>query len=397
MKYIKHAPPVKYITLILALLFIVGYTVTVSILYPNTLCMMEANCWTDDYILQFFRWPVAGAFCMALPMCTAMLLVALMLHLCRLSRLMPLSIIVALALAYLYPPSAEYKWNEDKLFSQSLHQKEQLYHYARLADSHKWNDLLKTIRDDDMEMSSLGMRYMLLAESASGTLAENLFSYPVRETEDFLFRNYRTTLTCEFNRQFYDNIGIWDECFHQAQEYSMCLPRFCLHSLCNMIDYSIKEAEWAVAEKLLTVLSQALFYDDFIADRRSRISEGRRLKPANDAPLRQDCFVTGYSLQNEMVHLLQYHIGDSVKIQDYILCCMLIRKKLPQFIQSYRLLPHYANSTFNQLPKPFRQAIQIYESRGMALRNEPYGTYAHFYYNIEIPEHETRYGSANIN
>ncbi len=387
----------KYITLILALLFIVGYTAIVSMLYPNTLCMMEANCWTDDYILQFFRWPIVGAFCMALPMCIAMLFVAFLLRLCRLPRLMPLSIIVALALAYFYPPSAEYKWNEDRLFSENLRHQEQLYHYVRLADNHKWNELKQTIRRDGMASSTLGMQYMLLAESATGTLVENLFAYPINETEHFLFRGYRTIQSCEFNRQFYDNIGIWDESFHQAQEYAMCLPRFSLHSLCNMIDYSIKEAEWAVAEKLLTVLSQALFYDEFIADRRSQIDEGRQLKAFNDAPLRQDSFVTGYSMQNEMVRLYWNNIGDSEKIQDYILCCMLIRKNLPQFIQSLGQLPRYANSTIDRLPTPFRQAIEIYQSGGKALRGEPYGTYAHFFYNRGIPEHETRFGSTTIN
>ena len=243
-----------YITPLLALLFLVGYTATVSMMYPNTLRMMESNCWTEDYVLQFFRWPVVGAFLMALPMCAAMLLAALLLRLCRLPRLMPLSLAVALALAYLYPPSAEYEWGEDKLFNQKLHQQEQLHRYTRMAASRLWNELQRTIRRDGTATSKLGMQYMLLAESANGTLAENLFAYPINETEDFLSRGLSTIVACEFNRLFYDNIGVWDECFHQAQEYSMSLPRFSLHSLSHMIDYSIKEAEWAVAEKLLTVL-----------------------------------------------------------------------------------------------------------------------------------------------
>ncbi len=387
----------KYITPILALLFIVVYTATISALYPNILCMMEANCWIDDYILQFFRWPIVGAFLMALPMCIAMLLVAFLLRLCRLPRLMPLSIIVSLALAYVYPPNANYQWGEDRLFSQNLRQDEQVCHYIRLAGSQKWNELQQTIRRDGMATSILGMRYLLLAESAKGTLVENLFTYPIRETEDFLFRGYRTSQSCEFNRHFYANIGIWDECYHQAQEYSMCQPRFCVYSLCHMIDYSIKEAEWAVAEKLLAVLSQALFYDDFIADRKSQIAEGRQLKPVNDAPLRQDCFVTGYSFQSEMAILLKYEIGDSLKIQDYTLCSMLVRKKLPQFVSCLGLFPRYAKCTLDQLPTPFRHAIEIYRSQGEALRDEPYGTYAYFYYNTPIPKQETRYGTASIN
>ncbi len=381
----------KKLTLLLALLFLVAYTATVSLLYPNTLLMMEANCGVTDYLLQFFRWRVVGALLMALPMCAAMLLVALVLRLCRLPRLMPLSLAVALALAYFYPPTATYAWGETTLFSKAMQEKEKIYHYMRLADSRQWTALRQAIREDGASHSPIGMRYLLLAESACGTLAENLFAYPITETEEFLFRGHTAATSCEFNRQFYDNIGIWDECFHQAQEYSMSLPQFCLHSLCCMTDYSIREAEWAVAEKLLAVLEQALFYGDFVADRRAQIAEGRRLKPTNDAPLRQDNFVTGYSLQNEMVRFFHYHIGDSLKTQEYVLCCMLIRKKLPQFVESLRILPRYAGMPADQLPTPFRQALQIYESQGQALRDEPPGSYAHFFYNKQIPEQETRF------
>ncbi len=387
----------KYITPLLALLFLVGYTATISLLYPNTLRMMESNCWTQDYILQFFRWPVVGAFLMALPMCAAMLLAALLLRLCRLPRLMPLSLIVPLALAYFYPPNAEFEWGKDRLFSRELREDEQVHHYIRLAGSRNWHELQETLRRDGMAMSELGIKLMLLAESANGTLAQNLFAYPINETEDFLYRGFTENVACEFNRMFYDNIGVWDECFHQTQEYSMGLPRFCLHSLCHMIDYSIHEAEWAVAEKLLTVLGQALFYDDFIADRRNRIAEGRKLKPANDAPLRQDNFVTGYTLVNEMARLHHFKIGNSEKIQEYLLCCMLIRKRLPNFMQALSTLPRYANTPADQLPASFRQAIRIYESQGKALRDEPAGTYTHFFYHKEIPEQETRTTPGTIN
>ena len=59
----KRLKPIHY-TAILALLFVITYTITVGVLYPNTLRMMEANCWIDDYVLQFFRWPFVGAFIM---------------------------------------------------------------------------------------------------------------------------------------------------------------------------------------------------------------------------------------------------------------------------------------------------------------------------------------------
>lgn len=104
---------------------------------------------------------------------------------------------------------------------------------------------------------------------------------------------------------FYDNMQVWDEAFHQAQEYAMCQQDFCFLSVKKMVEYSIAEAEWKVAEKLLYVLDQALFYHDFVAESRNRIAEGKKQRPCNDASLRNGNFVTGFSLQNEMVHMYQ--------------------------------------------------------------------------------------------
>lgn len=383
-------------TILLAVLFVLAYTGLVSYLYPHTLRLMEANCWVHDYVLQFFRWPVVGALLMSLPMCGAMLSTAFLLKLCKQQRLMPVSLLVALTLAYCYPPSPVYDWGEGHLFSEDMQADERVFTYQYLAEEEQWDELMRTLRQNGMVASTIGMRYMLLAESAKGTLVHNLFSYPINETEQFLFRGFNSSVSTTFNRLFYHNIAIWDECFHQAQEYAMCQRDFCLKSVCQMVDYSIKESEWRVAEKLLCVLDQALFYHDFVSDRRQQIVEGKKLKPGNDAPLRQDNFVIGYSLQNEMAHDLQYKIGEEEKIQDYVLCCMLIRKNLAQFCKSLTLFPRYRKPV-EELPLPFQQAIQIYQSGGQALHDAQPGTYAYYLYNTEIPEQESRFELATTN
>ncbi|GEM_PF-4998592 len=383
-------------TLWMSLIFIAGYTILVACIYPNTLRMMEANSWLNDWILQFFRWPWVGAFLMSIPPCAAMTLTALLLRIIRLPRLMPASLLVALWLAYQYPPTPEYKWGEDRLFSEKMKSDEQLFNYQRMASERQWKELCQTIRRDKTASTTLGARYLLLAESAMGTLAENLFTHPITETEQFLFRGYNNSITCIFNCQFYDNLGVWDECFHQAQEYAMSQRDFCFRGVCMMVDYSIAEAEWRVAEKLLVVLDEALFYHDFVADRRAKIAEGRKLKPVNDAPLRQDNFVSGYSFQNEMARLFQYKIGDQEKVQEYIMCSMLIRKHIPQFCKALSMMPRY-KKPITELPTPFQQAIEINNSQGTALKDAPIGSYAYYYYNTEIPETEKRFEGTATN
>lgn len=377
------------ITLLVALLFVIAHTLVLGVMYPHTLRLMEMNCWVDDYVYQFFRWPWLGALIMAVAMVIPMLLIALVLRLVRLPRLMPLGVVASLALAYLYPPTASYEWGLDTLFNEDSRSAEMVYSYERLADQHQWEELKKAVFRDGKSRSQLGIRYALLAESGLGTLSDNLFTYPISSTEQFLYRGNRSPGTCAFNRMFYDNLGVYDECYHQAQEYSMCLPKFCLQSVCQMIDYSIRESEWKVADKLLTVLDQALFYHDFVKDRRAQVEAGRSKVADNPAPLRANNFVTGYSMKSEMYHDFAQGIGDTNKVQEYTVLCLLIRKELSTFCQALPSFPRY-NCPIEQLPEAFQQALQIYQSQGEALRDALPGTYAYYFYNVSIPEAEER-------
>ena len=396
--------PVKA-TLLSALLFVAIYTAAVGCMFPSTLRMMEANAWIDDWVLQFFRWPHAGALVMALCFSSTMAVAAgavLCLsktsrRLSGLARLMPLTVALPIFLAYKYPPTASYAWGKYTMADPEMMVDEQLYTYHLLADAKQWNELMRTITADNKQGTDTGMKYMLLAESARGTLVDNLFTYPITSAEQFLYRAYSDQVTCLVNMHFYDNMRIWDEAFHQAQEYAMCQQDFCFLSVRKMVEYSIAEAEWEVAEKLLYVLDQALFYHDFVAESRNRIAEGKKQRPYNDAPLRDGNFVSGFSLQNEMVHMYQNHIGDTVKSQEYIIACMLLHKQLPQVRLGTFALSKYRTQEPERLPLPIRQAMDILYSKGQALHDEPPGTYAYFFYNMEIPDTEQRYKERETN
>lgn len=336
------------------------YTAAVGYMFPSTLRMMEANAWIEDWVLQLYRWPYVGAMVMALCLCSAMMVAAGMLwgmskvsdRLSGLGRLMPLTVLLPVALAYMYPPTASYRWGEYSMSDEKMRQNEQLYTYHLLAESKQWEEIMRTIVADHSRNSDIGMKYMLLAESARGTLVDNLFTYPINSTEQFLYRGFRSDMSCLLNMHFYDNLQVWDEAFHQAQEYAMCQPDFCFLSVKKMVEYSMAEAEWQVADKLLHVLDRAWFYHDYVAESRKMIAEARKQRPCNDAPLRDGNFVTGFSLQNEMLHMYMSHIGDSIKAQEYIMSCILLRKRLDQVKPGIATLPLYKDMEPGELPCP---------------------------------------------
>ena len=377
--------------------FLLVYTVVVGTRYHATLRMIEANSWIDNYILHLFRWPYLGALLMAVFVLGVPLVFWFLYNLRPFRMKIKWWIVVpfTLFMAWMCPPKQD--GERYKLFSQQMNVGEQFYRYMFMADEGRWLELLNQIRKDGTRETPIGMRYSLLAESALGTLPQTLFTYPVRTPEDFLMRGERNPISCEFNRLFYHNLGVFDEAFHQAMEYGLLQKEgCCMRTLRFLADYALKEHDWAVAEKYLDILDQVYFEKEFVMQGRTILAEGREVERkeqmaasagqnvlSESKPLREDNFVGSYPLRSEMVRLAYYKVGDDQKTVDYMLLSILMQKQLGQF---YSVLQQFPNYQGRELPQPYREALQILQSDETALRDAPSGSYAYFYYNVQIPE-----------
>lgn len=93
----------------------------------------------------------------------------------------------------------------------------------------------------------------MLAESALGTLPHNLMKYSINDPENFLFRHESNSYLVNFNRQFYENIGIWDEAFRQAFEYGInSRENECFKTLRHKTDYALATYDLGTAENTST-------------------------------------------------------------------------------------------------------------------------------------------------
>lgn len=365
-------------TLVLLLAFILLYVLVVGICYDDILRMMEGNSWVDNHILHFFRWPLLGALIMCLPMALAGLLLALLLKCLKRPRLIPASMVLPILLAYFFPPKANGQNDSYCLFSEAMKADEQVCTYMRLADEKEWDALLKMIRDDGNIDTPLGMRYALLAENALGHFPDALFTYPVTSPEDLLFRGMREPVMCQFNRLFYENLGVYDEAFHHAMEYGLQQKEgCCMHTLRHLVDYALAEGDVRVAEKYLAIVDRAWFNGAFVKERRKRLQSQKAVM--DDRPLREDNFVGLYPLRSEMVRLAYYKVGDTQKTVDYLLCIALLEKNLDTF---YKVLTQFPNYQNRSLPRAYQEAFDILQSQGQAWRNAPPGSYAYYFYNV---------------
>ena len=375
--------------------FLLVYTVVVGTRYHATLRMMEANSWIDDYMLHLFRWPYLGALLMAVFVLGVPVLFWFLYNLRPFRTKIKWWVVVpfTLFLAWLCPPKQD--GERYKLFSQQMNVGEQFYRYMFMADEGRWQELLEQIRRDGAHETPIGMRYALLAESALGTLPQTLFTYPITQPDDFLMRGERNPISCQFNRQFYENLGVYDEAFHQAMEYGLLQKEgCCMYTLRQLIDYTIREGDVRIADKYLTILSQSVLDRGFVEEQRARLEKRRSESASADGsasadagrPLRADNFVGVYPLRSEMVRLAYYGVGDHLKALDYTLCSILLQKQLEQFHGTLSQFPDYQ---VRPLPTVYQQALEILQSGETALRDASPGTYAWFYYNVPVSEERT--------
>ena len=232
-----------------------------------------------------------------------------------------------------------------------------------LANDERWEDLLykEHVRRDAQQGWGVSLQYALLAESALGTLPENLLDYPIRDESRFLFQHQEDKVALQFNRLFYLNLGVYDEAFHQAMEYGlMQTNNNCFSSLRQMVDYSIEEGDWEIADKYLQILSKSSCHKGFVKERRAKMEEAKKTFK-KDIQLRADNFIGGYPLPIEMLRLARYYQDEAQrkKMLDYAICSYMLRGDVNSFMVATQAFDIYKDKPLPKAYKAFLEAISV--------------------------------------
>ena len=278
----------------------------------------------------------------------------------------------------------------DPITSRRHHEEEKIKKMVCLSDEGRWADLLyrEHARTNAQRGDGIALRYALLAESALGTLPENIGLYPIREESQFLFQHQTDIVSQQFNRLFYLNLGVYDEAFHQAMEYGLLMRGgICFSSLRQMVDYSIEEGDWETAEKYLQILAKSSCHKEFVAQKTLSNSplkgEKQGSTTVNTLPLREgrggslraDNFVGGYPLHVEMLRLARYYNeqesrskivnGKSSngkceikKMLDYAICSYMLRGDVNSFMVA---LKAFDIDKDKPLPKAYQEFMERYK------------------------------------
>lgn len=207
---------------------------------------------------------------------------------------------------------------------------ERLQKVAHMADKKDWSGILLELSPEDCRRNKAYMCYSMLAESALGSFPHNLMNYSVNDPESFLFRREKNLYLLNFNRQFFENIGVWDEAFRQAFEYGVnSRENECFKSLRFKTDYALASHDLGTAEKYISLLRFSSANGAWAAVRAARLDSLKRAAPA-EHPYRSDTFVDAYPIPSTMIRLLERDRKNR-KVLDYLLCGLLLQKEVDKF------------------------------------------------------------------
>lgn len=258
------------------------------------------------------------------------------------------------------------------IFSPTLQFEENTAKISDLADRKEWEEIISEIPYDKAVKSRILTSYVLLAMNATGTMGDNLFAYPINSPDFFLFRHEERPYLVNFNRQFYDNIGIWSECFHMAFEYGILQrENDCFKSLRWKIDYSIKTGDYDTASFYLNILSKSCMNGEFVESRNKMVAmkQGKD-KTYDNIPYTSDTFVGAYPLASEMFRLFERK-KDNKKIMDYVLCSLLLNKEVDKFVIVLQNFNFYKN---DRMPRNYSEALAAYAQKYNNSRGIVYDT-----------------------
>ena len=235
-----------------------------------------------------------------------------------------------------------------------MREEEKTYQYAYLADRNEWEQLLKTIPMSEMLVNKAAVVHALLAESELGGLGNDLFYYPVPNTDEFLYKNGGNAYCYDFNRKFYECLGLFDEAIHQAIISGIsCKEGMSFGSLRHIVLYEIQENELKMADKYLSLLDRSTCHSFFVKKMRAAIQKKHAI--ACNKPIIDKTFVGAYPLFVE-ARMLLYRWPNNKKLLDYYLCGLLLERQPVKFTLALNEFSYYRE---HKLPRAYAEALAM--------------------------------------
>ena len=226
------------------------------------------------------------------------------------------------------------------------------------ADHHEWDKILEEVSRTDAIRNDYKRRYILLALSEKGMLADHAFTYGLSGSGDFIFSDVKDPLQQNFNMAFFSRLGLANPVVYHAYQQSLqSVIGLTSRSLRYLADTYLEIGDYGLAKKYMDILDRSGCNRRWLESRKPLLESIRNSEPAYNTD--GEKFPWGQFLQ-DMKNLSERH-PQNRKYADYMLCSLLADRHGFEFYDAFQKLAPVLYS--ERIPAIYQQALLMFISQ----------------------------------
>jgi hypothetical protein len=215
-----------------------------------------------------------------------------------------------------------------------------------------WNKVLDNVTPQSSIDRPEMMPYAFLAMGFTGELGDRLFTYPIKNIEEFDMEGLHTVEGNYFNSLLNYYMGNHNEAIHHIFQYSCHFPHGMTHfSLSQLIRYNNSLGNYTMVRKYAQILSRSPRYSSSARKLLKRF-EGAQdsLPPAGH--LSSSAHTTTNNPPHDLIQLSLAGINSRIA-QERFLCYLMLQGSLEYFVEAFKIFK------WERIPRHYEEALLL--------------------------------------
>lgn len=232
-----------------------------------------------------------------------------------------------------------------------------------LGETHQWEEILNTVSTADAKSDDLKMRYVLLALSEKGMLADHAFSYGLGNSDDFIFYENINPLCLHYNALFYQCSGMHNAAIHQLYQQGVQSSfGVSFSTLRRLADIYIELKDYELARKYVDILSHSTCHGKWVKERLPQLEAIRNAEPEYVADERNATISNFIHTAVAMARMYP----ENRKYADLMLCSLLADGDIQGFVRCFDEVAKIHYPSGSGIPDVYKDAMELATIVGQA-------------------------------
>ena len=232
---------------------------------------------------------------------------------------------------------------------------EEITRLEYLADNQEWDEILKDVSRTNAIRNDYKRRYLLLALSEKGMLADYAFTCGLSGSGDFVFSDAKDPLQQNFNMAFYHCLGVANPVIYYAYQQSLqSVIGLSSRSLRYLADTYLELGDYTLARKYMDILGRSGCNRRWVEKRQEKLESIKGSEP--EYVMAEEKLPWGQFLP-DMTALAERH-PENRKYADYMLCSLLADRHGFEFYEAFKAMAPEMYS--ERIPVIYQQALLMF-------------------------------------